>query len=98
MTTPLDLSVVIRRSSRAIWRAFDTETAIIDPQATALRTIQGVGSRFWELADGRTLGEILEILLNEYDVDRIQLETDIGVFLSELQTRGLLDQTEVGSR
>jgi hypothetical protein len=50
-----------------------------------------VGGRIWALADGRTFAEIVEILVNEYEVDRHQLQVDAETFLSELQGRGLLE-------
>ncbi len=82
---------VIRRAPAALSRAFDHELAIILPTASAVRVLNEVGARIWELADGRTLAQILEVLVNEYDVQRSQLRIDIEAFLSELQGRGLLE-------
>jgi hypothetical protein len=82
---------VIRRAPTALSRAFDHEVAVILPTASAVRVLNEIGARIWALADGRTLAEILEILLNEYDVERIQLRVDAEAFLSELQNRGLLE-------
>lgn len=83
--------MVIRRAPNALSRAFDHELAVILPTASAVRVLNEVGSRIWALADGRTLSEILEILLNEFEVERIQLRTDVEAFLTGLHDRGLLD-------
>ena len=88
---PFSDDTVIRRAPSALSRAFDHEVAIILPTASAVRVLNEVGARIWELADGRTLAQILEVLLNEYDIDRIQLRVDAEAFLSELQGRGLLE-------
>jgi hypothetical protein len=82
---------IIRRTSNALWRTFEHETAVILPTASAVRVLNEVGARVWELADGRTFAEIIEILVKEYDVDRTQLAQDARAFLSELHGRGLLE-------
>lgn len=80
----------ISRSSSALWRGFGDELAILSPDAGALATLNVVGARIWELADGRTFAELVETLLNEFDVDRNILERDVRTFLSALAVRGLL--------
>jgi hypothetical protein len=83
--------MIIRRTASALWRPFDHETAVILPTASAVRVLNEVGARVWELADGRTFGEIIDALMNEYDVERTQLRLDAQAFLSELHGRGLLE-------
>ncbi|MEI9939900.1 MAG: PqqD family protein [Pseudomonadota bacterium] len=82
---------IIRRTPSALWRPFDQETAVILPTASAVRVLNEVGARVWQLADGRTFGEIINTLMNEYDVERTQLQLDAEAFLSELYNRGLLE-------
>jgi len=82
---------VIRRASTALSRAFEHEVAVILPTASAVRVLNEIGARIWALADGRTFAEVLDVLVNEYDVERIQLRVDAEAFLSELQGRGLLE-------
>jgi len=82
---------VIRRAPTALSRAFEHEVAVILPTASAVRVLNEVGARIWALADGRTLAEILDVLVNEYEVERTQLRVDAETFLSELQGRGLLE-------
>jgi len=84
---------VIRRAPTALSRAFEHELAVILPTASAVRVLNEVGARIWALADGRTLGEILDVLVNEYQVERTQLRLDTQAFLSELEGRGLLEAT-----
>jgi len=82
---------IVRRTANALWRPFDQETAVILPTANAVRVLNEVGARVWELADGRTFGEIINILLNEYEVERTELESDTRAFVAELCRRGLLE-------
>jgi len=85
---------IVRRTANALWRPFERETAVILPSASAVRVLNEVGARVWELADGRTFAEILDILVNEYDVERTQLRRDAEAFLSELHSRSLLEAPE----
>jgi hypothetical protein len=82
---------VVRRAPTALSRAFEHEMAVILPTASAVRVLNEVGARIWALADGRTLSQILDVLVNEYEVERTQLRVDAEAFLSELQSRGLLE-------
>ena len=82
---------VIRRAPTALSRAFEHEVAVILPTASAVRVLNEVGARIWALADGRTLAQILDVLVNEYQIERTQLRVDAEAFLSELQARGLLE-------
>jgi coenzyme PQQ synthesis protein D (PqqD) len=86
-----DDETVIRRAPTALSRAFEHEVAVILPSASAVRVLNEVGARIWTLADGRTLSQILDVLVNEYDVERTQLRVDAEAFLTELQGRGLLE-------
>ena len=82
---------VIQRAPTALSRAFEHEIAVILPTASAVRVLNEVGARIWALADGRTLSQILDVLVNEYNVERTQLRVDAEAFLSELQSRGLVE-------
>jgi len=82
---------VIRRAPAALSRAFEHEVAVILPTASAVRVLNEVGARIWALADGRTLAQILDVLVNEYEIERTELRVDAEAFLSELQGRGLLE-------
>lgn len=53
-------------------------------------TINGVGLDVWRLCDGVTPEEIVDRLLQEYDVDRKTLADDVAAFLEELCTRRVL--------
>jgi hypothetical protein len=52
-----------------------------------------VGASVLELLDSRrSVGEILEALLERYDVDRESLTSDVARFLSELRDAGVVDE------
>ena len=62
---------------------------LVDMQS--IYTLDNVGADIWKLIDGeRTLAEIREALLEEYDVEREQAERDVLAFASTLLERDLL--------
>ena len=81
----------IQRDPRVVWRAFDEEIAIVAPWAGQVHTVSEVGARCWELADGRTFQQIMEVLLEEFDVEPNELRNDLEEFLDELDKRKLLE-------
>jgi hypothetical protein len=80
----------VKRHPSAVWRSFESEVAVLDPAVGRLATLNEVAGRCWELADGRSFGAIIEQLLNEFEVERTQLESDVGSFLDGLVERELL--------
>lgn len=54
-------------------------------------TLDSVGADIWELIDGdRTLSEILDLLLGEYDVDVAVLSKDLDEFFGQLEAIGAI--------
>ena len=54
--------------------------------------LDGVGARIWELVQQpRTVGEIRDVLMEEYDVDSELCEREVRSFLTELADRKLID-------
>jgi hypothetical protein len=53
-----------------------------------------VANRIWELLDGRrTLGQVRDLLLEEFDVSPLELEQDILDFIQQLQELGGIRET-----
>jgi hypothetical protein len=54
--------------------------------------INPVAVLIWENCDGlTTISEIIDIILNEYDVERSKVEKDVNEFLISASTIGMLD-------
>lgn len=80
----------VERRAGVVWKRLNTELAILDPTSGRLGTLNEVAARCWELADGRSLSEIVEALLSEFAVDREDLARDLRELLGKLDERGLL--------
>jgi hypothetical protein len=57
----------------------------------SIYSINPMAAQIWDLLDGqRTLGEIRELLLQEYDVTPAELEKDITEFVEQLKSEKLI--------
>jgi GeoRSP system PqqD family protein len=83
-------STHVLRNPKLVWRGFEAELAVLDPAAGSLSTLNEVAGRCWQLADGRSFSALIDQLLNEFDVERNQLEGDVRAFLNQLDQRGFL--------
>ena len=58
-------------------------------------TLNEVGSMIWQLMDGQTtVGELMEAVRNEYDVEAPEAEKDLLDFLRSLEDAGLIRPSE----
>ena len=71
-----------------------TRTVLLDPRRGRYYGLDEVGGRIWSLAsERRSIAEIVEVLSNEYEVERAQLEHDVAEVLRSLKTKGLIEDT-----
>ncbi|HEY3414878.1 MAG TPA: PqqD family protein [Armatimonadota bacterium] len=87
----LDLDRYITRDPDAAWRIFEDGAVIVTPQESVMHSLNPVGTRIWELADGTlTVSEILDLVVEEFDVDREEAEQDVLGFCRALADKGML--------
>ncbi len=54
--------------------------------------LDGVGTRIWQLLkEGQPLGEVMSLMLDEYDVSEERLQSDMFVLLERLYSVGLIE-------
>ena len=67
------------------------ETVLLDLESEQYFGLDEVGTRIWKLIrKGSTTADVVDMLLQEYDVDRPQLEKDVAELLQELVAAGLI--------
>jgi hypothetical protein len=80
-----------RHNLRTASRVFSGEAVVVTPAENMLRMFNTVGSRIWELADGhRTVDDIVDALVLEYDVSPETARLSVNRFLGELASEGLI--------
>lgn len=69
------------------------EVAILHLGAGAYYGLDGVGARIWGLiqAEPRTVGEIRDVLVGEYEVEPDRCESDLLALLQRLADQGLVE-------
>ncbi|MGE5155684.1 MAG: PqqD family protein [Bdellovibrio bacteriovorus] len=72
-------------------RTVGDEAVILDLASGTYYGLDPVGARIWELlGEGKTLGEVCDRLLEEYEVTREELERDTLRLAQELLDQGLI--------
>ena len=80
----------VRRSDVLAQAAGET-VILLTPDSGEYFTLNEVGGRIWELADGsRTAAEIAGMLVDEYDAPPEEIQADMFELLSELAEERLL--------
>ena len=67
-------------------RIIDDEAVIVLSESGEVEVLNAVGARIWELADGsRSLAQIIEQIVREFDVSLEQATTDVVEFVGVLE-------------
>jgi len=92
MSAAVDLGQRLTIRPDVLARNVGDETVILDLASGTYFGLDPVGARVWTLLQGgRTLGDICDALEGEFDVARLQLETDVVRLAGELRAQQLVD-------
>lgn len=87
----MKLSDAVSIPPQVMARTVGDETVILDLASGTYFGLDPVGARIWQMmGERKTLAEICATMLEEYEVEREQLETDVLRLSSELLERGLV--------
>ena len=87
----MNLSDKVSIPTQVMARTVGDETVILDLASGTYFGLDPVGARIWALmGEGRALAEICTTMLEEYEVERKQLEADVLRLAEELAERGLV--------
>jgi len=87
--------MIVEKAPTTAWRLIEGEAVILSLETKVLRGLNPVGSRIWELIDGRrSVEEIIGVIVEEFDVTPEAAARDVRDFVEELLGRGLV--TPVG--
>ena len=71
------------------------ETVLLDMTSEQYFGLDEVGTRIWALlGENRAAGQIVDILLEEYEVERVSLEADVNELLASLLEAGLIKMAD----
>ncbi len=81
----------VRIPQEVLARQVGEETVMLDLAKGAYFGLDPVGARMWQLlAEGKTLVEVCDAIVEEYDVSRDAVEQDLLGLVADLMSQGLL--------
>jgi hypothetical protein len=92
MGVSLSLSSRVKVSDDTLFQELSGETVLLELSRGVYYGLDEVGTRIWNLlAEGRSLEETVDVLVEEYDVDRARGAADVLRLVGELEERRLLE-------
>ena len=90
---PYKLESVVKPSEDIVFDEVEGRVVAVHPFEDQSHEFDELGSLIWKaIIDGCSLGEILGQILEEYEVENDEAETDLFNFIDELEAKGLLEQ------
>ena len=79
-------------SPEVLFQEVSGEMVLLDLSSESYFGLDEIGARIWVLLnDGSSVGEVLDMLLQEYEVSRETLEADVSELLNKLAQVGLIN-------
>jgi hypothetical protein len=78
----------LMQNERTAFRVIGGKAVVITIDHNQVHVFNSVGTRVWELADGRSLDAIVEAIVDEFEVDRAQAAFDVRAFAERLVAVG----------
>lgn len=90
--TGVNISAVQFATNDAVMYAeLDGEAVLLNIETGVYFGLDPLGTQIWQsLAEGVDPDEIIERLLDEYEVERSRVQADVRAFLENLQRNGLI--------
>jgi hypothetical protein len=95
----ISLTSKVVRSSDQVSTDLGGEAVILGLQSGEYFELKAVGARIWdEIREPKTAGEIVDVLVNDYAVERHQCERDLLALLESLAAERLIEATDEPAR
>lgn len=81
----------IRQHPDIASRTIDGQEVVVVPTTRKLQILNEVATRIWELCDGRSITEITDAIVEEFDVERTVAQKDAIELVSDMHERGMVE-------
>jgi len=82
---------IVRIADGIVFKQVGDEIVLLDFERGIYFGLDPIGARIWQLvAEEKSLAEIVDTLVEEYDVTREVLERDVAELLDELAAKDLI--------
>jgi Coenzyme PQQ synthesis protein D (PqqD) len=87
----VDLGAVLAKNPNAAYRIYDGKATVVLPDRAEVDVLNEVGSAVWDRIDGaRTLAQILESVLEDFEVERERALSDMLEFVAVLRAHQMV--------
>jgi hypothetical protein len=91
MDLPLSLYTIVVATPEQVSCPLGEEAAILNLKNSVYYGMNPVGARVWELLkQPKSVGELRDVLLDEYEVDQERCEIDLLALLGTMRDEGLI--------
>jgi len=98
MTDEISLNTVIACVQSQVSSTLGEEAAVLDMNRGIYYGLDPVGTRVWKLIqEPRSVAEVRDALLAEYEVEPLRCEQDLLKLLAELREAGLIEVRALGA-
>jgi hypothetical protein len=95
MTHGLSLASRARISAHVLFRDLEGEAVLLEMKRGVYFGLDPIGTRIWHLLlEERSLGDVVAMLVAEYEVGETQGAEDVLALVGQLQEQGLVDVHE----
>jgi Coenzyme PQQ synthesis protein D (PqqD) len=92
MNEPISLASRIAMKADVLCRDLDGELVLLDLRTGVYFSLDPLGTRVWTLAqEGRSLADVVQLVVEEYEVTPERFSTDLLSFVSSLREKGLVE-------
>ena len=92
MDAPLSLQTTVIVSAQQVSCPLGDESAILNMKNSVYYGVNPVGASVWNLLkEPKTVEEIRDAILGEYEVDEVRCERDLLALLEEMRSEGLIE-------
>ncbi len=92
MSLPLSVNTIVVASTEQVSCAVGEESVILGLQNSVYYGVNPVGASIWKLLQRqRSVAELRDAVLEEYDVEKERCERDVLDLLEKMQAEGLIE-------
>ena len=92
MDAPLSLETTVMVTSKQVSCPLGDEAAILNMKNSVYYGVNPVGATVWNLLkEAKTVAEIRDAIIDEYEVDEVRCEKDLLALLEEMRSEGLIE-------
>jgi len=98
MDRGLSVHSIVIATSEQVSCPLGEESAILNLKNTVYYGLNPIGARIWNLLQQpRTVGELRDAILDEYDVEAGRCESDLLALLEKMRSEGLIQVTSAAT-